>query len=106
MQSLSNFSLKNDLFNYYKQYESIVLIETAELEATNALIGPYMVKRLPLAGGSRNGQKSVLTDLFKEVEFQNSMLLRQSTRQELLQEYNQALKQGKQILAAIKSQPN
>ncbi|GAB3642832.1 hypothetical protein [Spirosoma arcticum] len=105
MQSLSNFSLKNNLFNYYKQYESIVLIETAELEVTNALIGPYMVRRLPLMGESRKDQKLILSGLFNEIEFQNSMLLRQSTRQELLQEYSQVLTQGKRILAAIKSQP-
>ena len=104
MQSLSSFSLKNELFNYYKQYESIILIETAELEATNAFIGPYMLRKLPLSGGRKNGQELILTNLFKDVEFQNSMLLRQSTRQELLQEYIQAMKQGKQILVAIKMQ--
>lgn len=104
MQSLSSFSLKNELFNYYKQYESIILIETAELETTNAFIGPYILRRLPLMSGRGNDRKLILTSMFKDVEFQNSMLVRQSTREELLGEYSQALKQGKQILTAIKLQ--
>jgi hypothetical protein len=54
--------------------------------------------------GRGNDRKLILTSMFKDVEFQNSMLVRQSTREELLGEYNQALKQGKQILAAIKLQ--
>lgn len=104
LQSISSFSLKNDLFNYYKQYESTVLIEAAELGATNEFMGPYILKRLPLAGGSTARQKAQLESMLGDVEFQNSMVLRQITRQELLQEYSQALQQGKHVLSVIKSQ--
>ena len=106
MQALSSFPLKSDLFDYYKQYESIVLIETAELESTNTLVAPFILKQLPLLEGSISTQKLTITAIVHTIEFQNGLLVRQTTRQELLREYEQSRKQGKQILAAIKLQLN
>lgn len=104
MQALSSFPLKSNLFDYYKQYESIVLIETAELESTNTLVAPYILKRLPLTDGSISAKKLNLTAIVHDIEFQNGLLVRLTTRQELLREYEQSRNLGKQILAAIKLQ--
>ena len=104
MQTLSSFALKNALFDYYKQYESINLIEAAELETTNTLVAAFVVKRLPLADGNKANQQPNLAALFREIEFQNGLLIRETTRQELLHNYERTLKHGQKILASIKSQ--
>jgi hypothetical protein len=104
MQVISSFALKNALFDYYKQYEAIAQVETAELESTNAIIGPYLLKRLPLTDAGNAIQKSTSTSIVGDVEFQNSMLIRRSTRDELLHDYQQSLALGEQILAKIKPQ--
>lgn len=104
MQTLSSFPLKSALFDYYKQYESITLVEAAELETTNTLVAPSVVKRLPLADGIKTNHQANLTALFREVEFQNGLLIRETTREELLHNYERTLNHGNQILASIKSQ--
>lgn len=104
MQAISSFRLRNALFEYYSRYESIVLVEAAELENSNTLLGPYIVKRIPLLRTRKNDQKALLSGIFGEVEFQNAVLIRRSTRQELLEGYEDILADGKQISALLKSQ--
>ena len=104
MQVISSFLLKNSLFDYYKQYETIVQVESAELESTNAIIGPYLLKRLPLADSEDAARKANSISIVNDVEFQNSMLIRRSTREELLQDYRRSLALGEHILTLIKPQ--
>jgi hypothetical protein len=104
LQTMRSFPLKNALFDYYKHYESIVLVETAELESTNVLVGPYLLKRLPFLNENNVTPKVNLAAIIHEVEFQNTMLVRLSTREELLRDYEQISKQGQRILTSIKSQ--
>jgi hypothetical protein len=47
MQLLQQAELKRGLFDYYRHYQSVSLVETAELEAANKLLGPYLIK-MPL----------------------------------------------------------
>ena len=101
MQVISSFQLRNALFDYYSRYESTVLVETAELEASNTLLGPFILKRITL---NKNAQKIPLASVSGEVEFQNIVLIRQATRQELLEEYEEILANGEQISALLKAQ--
>ncbi|QDK78382.1 hypothetical protein EXU85_07100 [Spirosoma sp. KCTC 42546] len=106
MQVISSFPLKKSIFDYYKQYETIVQVETAELETTNMVVAPYVLRRFPLAEKANNAPKTNWAAIMGEAEFQNALLIRRSTREELLRDYQQSLKLGKKILALIKSKMN
>lgn len=106
MQVISSFPLKKSIFDYYKQYETIVQVESAELETTNMVIAPYVLRRLPLAGNGNNTPKSTWATIMGEAEFQNALLVRRSTREELLRDYQQSLRLGKEILAMTKPKLN
>ncbi|MBD2753619.1 hypothetical protein [Spirosoma validum] len=106
MQVISSFSIKNSLFDYYKKYETIVQVETAELETTNTIIGPYILRRFPLAGKVTGTSSVNWVALTGETEFQNALLVRRSTREELLRDYQQSLALANRILASIKPQLN
>jgi hypothetical protein len=103
-QVISNFNLKSSLFDYYKQYEAIVQVESAELEATNSMVGPYILKRLPLANRDTKNMPAGVGTVVNEIEFQNAMLVRRSTREELLRDYEQSLKLARKILVTIQPQ--
>ena len=104
MQAISSFRLRNALFEYYSQYESTVLIEAAELDVSNTVLAPYILKRISLLKTGQNSQKALSSSIFGETEFQNLVLVRQSTRKELLGEYEEILANGKQISAILASQ--
>lgn len=48
IQLIRDFPLKNALFGYYLDYESIKLKEVAEREVTTTITGPYLMKHFPL----------------------------------------------------------
>ncbi|GAB4029795.1 hypothetical protein [Spirosoma gilvum] len=102
MQVISNALLKRALFDYYKQYETIVRVETAELETTNTIIGPYLLRRLPLTGTSLKNAGVNWGAALAENEYQNALLVRRSTREELLRDYQESLRLGRSILTLIK----
>lgn len=104
MQVISSFPLKTSLFDYYRQYESIVQIEGAELETTNSIIGPYILRRFSLSSTVAPLSNANWVMITQEPEFQNAMLVRRSTREELLMNYQRVLKLGNTILAKIKLQ--
>ncbi|WP_460949500.1 hypothetical protein [Spirosoma daeguense] len=106
MQVISDFSLKRSLFDYYRKYETIVQVETAELETTNTIVGPYILKRLPLAKPRNSVSRTEWLSIPNDIEFQNAMLVRHATREELLRDYQETIKLGRQILTSIKLQLN
>ncbi|MPR34427.1 hypothetical protein [Salmonirosea aquatica] len=103
MQVISSFPLKNALFDYYSHYTSVVLIEAAEAEASNSLLGPYILRRLPLGNTSDENRKGTPTAISREVEFQNLILVRQSTRQELMAEYEDLLTEAGRVVDLSKT---
>ena len=104
MQVISSFPLKTALFDYYRQYEAIVQVEAAELETTNSIIGPYILRRFSLAPKNVPSPNANWMAITQEPEFQNAMLVRRSTCEELLQNYQKSLNLGNTILAQIKPQ--
>ncbi|GAB3717237.1 hypothetical protein GCM10027592_59200 [Spirosoma flavus] len=103
MQVISSLPLKKALFDYYKQYETIIRVETAELETTNAIVGPYILNRISLGKPADNTSKTALALITNDVAFQNTILVRRTTREELLHDYQETATLGKQILALIKA---
>ena len=106
MHLLGDFELKGALFDYYKDYESTQQVESAERDVTINLTAPYLVRRLPLsnrpvANGKFHHEADLLV-LLSEVEFQNNMYIRQSTREELLGDYKSILEQCEAIQARLK----
>lgn len=106
MQVISSFPLKTSLFDYYRQYESIVQVEAAELETTNSIVGPYILQRFSLSPKVVPSPNVNWMAITQEPQFQNAMLVRRSTREELLGNYQKSLKLGSTILAHIKPQLN
>ncbi|WP_229310945.1 hypothetical protein [Larkinella soli] len=100
MQQLSSMPLKRALFDYYKNYESNVLVENAELDAITEIIGPFLIRQIPLTGNGSGFDAG----LSSSREFRNMLFLRRSNRQELLGNYERALKQARIILGRIRNQ--
>ncbi|MFD2573737.1 DUF6090 family protein [Spirosoma soli] len=106
LRLLDDFGLKNALFDYYKHYQSIQLVEAAELEFTNTIIGPYFIKNLPLTTTATNSNNFNAASIAASFEFQNCVLIRQATRRELQEDYNVALDKARRLEAPLKKQIN
>jgi hypothetical protein len=108
MQLLADFPLKNALFGYYLDYESIKLIELAERELTITITGPYLIKHFPLrylADTSSQRLKEVnFMPALKDTEFSNNLFIRLSNRAELLQNYQEVLALSQKIKSRVEKQ--
>ncbi len=85
---LKNIRLKNLLFSYYNQTQNIKELQDAEQQATITLSGNFFLKRISLdnKGDSHTSPNAKqISDLIRDKEFSNHVLLRVSTRQELLE---------------------
>jgi hypothetical protein len=94
LQIMRDFELKNMLFAYYNDYESVVKVENAEREATINLMGAYLIKRFPLRGlvnKKKTENKNLILTMVSETEFSNQIILRMKNREELLDKYQQQL---------------
>jgi hypothetical protein len=103
MQLLTQQPFKRLLFDYYRHYESLTLVESAELDALNALAGPYLLK-LPLFAVTTPEQQRQWEKARHEPEFSNVLSLRKSMGQELLENYQQALQRAVRLEQVIKQQ--
>ena len=102
MQLLTNTALKRALFDYYKDYESTVQVENAELDAVTTVIAPYLINQVPLVGdGVLPGEANAFVN---RIEFKNMVFLRDTNRQELLSNYQQLLERAKVIHRLVKKQ--
>ena len=85
---LKDIKLKNLLFSYYSQTQNIKELQDAEQQATITISGNYFLKRISLdEKGDSFAPPNVkqISDLIRDVEFSNNVLLRVSTRNELLE---------------------
>lgn len=102
---LRDIGLKNLLFEYDQQYQSLKAVESAELQATIFITGPYIIKYIPLSDAQRS---AYWLENFKEeivlrnVEFMNNIVLRMANRDELLKSYVSILKTARQIEGSVK----
>jgi hypothetical protein len=102
---LTDFTLKNSLFKYYKRYESIQAVETAERDAVISIMGPYLIRRIGLVRSDSTAlSKNGLDAILKESEFGNQMYIRLSNRQELLEKYVYILSLNQYIRRRLEKQ--
>lgn len=108
---LKDIQLKNVLFSYYSQVQNIKNDQDAEQQATITLSGSYFIRQFPFIKqfptndpgdsthdiGSKAADRSNARDqsnmwnnLSKNIEFSNNVLLRVTTRKELLDLYQRA----------------
>ena len=93
LRLLEDIQLKNWLFTYYNQTQYIKEVQDAEQQATIILSGSYFLKQFPMddVGSQQHiSGSTVLNDLAKSTEFGNNVLLRVTTRKELLNLYQKA----------------
>ena len=90
---LKEIRLKNLLFAYYNLAQNIKEDQDAEQQATITLCGPFFFKNFSLSdsGNQPNDSGSTtIRNLAKNIEFGNNVLLRVTTRKELLDLYQRA----------------
>ncbi len=102
LKVIHDFKLKNALFDYYGEYESIKAKELTERESMITLIAPFVLKHIRLGSGfadaaGRGGPAGPATPplpaptLYNDPEFVNTLWLRMRDRGELLHDYAQEL---------------
>jgi hypothetical protein len=109
MHLLKDLQLKNILFLYYHQTQSIKESQNAEQQATINISGSYFLKRFPLVSIDNQHDamsKSQIDELSKDMEFENNVLLRVTNRQELLGKYERALDLGTQLKNLLAKEVN
>jgi hypothetical protein len=100
LRVIHDFKLKNALFDYYGEYESIKAKELTERESMITLIAPFVLKHIRLGSGFADATGSgrepaspplPAPTLYNDPEFVNSLWLRMRDRGELLHDYSQEL---------------
>jgi len=90
---IKDIQLKKWLFAYYNLTQNIKDDQDAEQQATIILSGAYFLKTFPMVDLENKPDRSpskALNDLSKNIEFGNNVLLRVTTRKELLDIYQRA----------------
>lgn len=103
-QLVNDIELKNLLFEYDQLYQGLKTVESAELQETIFITGPYIIKYIPFADSKRTQiwlRDLDMEKILGEVEFVNNIVLRLGTRQELLEGYRESLKIAHQIKEAL-----
>jgi len=104
---LKDLRVKNMLFDYYSQTQNIKEMQDAEQLATITLSGGYFLKRFPIAETDSSVKIFRPDDGNKQVfdfEFDNNVLLRVLTREELLDVYHRADSLGGQLQIELERQ--
>ena len=81
------------MFSYYNETQLIKEVQDAERQTTITISGAYFLKQFPLdENRSQPGSLTTkdLSELMKNIEFDNNVLLRVGNRNELLDLYQRA----------------
>jgi hypothetical protein len=97
LRVLRDFKLKNTLFDYYGQYESIKAKEASERESLITVAAPYLIRTISIGGGAKEEAPAVRNDR----EFGNVMWARIHERGELLADYQKELSLAEKLKARI-----
>jgi hypothetical protein len=101
LRILHDFRLKNALFDYYGQYESIKAKEASERETLITLVAPNLLRTISLGGEDSAKGKAGLAVLRHDRVFANSMWVRIHERSELLEDYQRELRLAQAIQKRI-----
>jgi signal transduction histidine kinase len=91
LRVIHDFKLKNDLFDYYGQYESIKAKEASERESLITLVAPYLLKKIVIGGSAGTPERPDVPAIGNDREFGNTMWVRVHERSELLADYQKEL---------------
>ncbi len=116
LRVIHDFRLKNALFDYYGEYESIKAKELTERESMITLVAPFVLKHIRLgsgfadaggtAGAGRSGGEPAspplpAPTLYNDPEFVNTLWLRMRDRGELLHDYSGELALARRLRQRI-----
>ena len=113
LKVIHDFKLKNALFDYYGEYESIKAKELTERESMITLVAPFVLQHIRLGSGfadaggaARTGGEPATPSLpaptlYKDPEFVNTLWLRMRDRGELLHDYTQELALARRLRQRI-----
>jgi hypothetical protein len=102
-QLIEDIQLKNLLFEYDQDYQTIKAMEAAELQATVMLTGPLVIRSIPLTD-SRHAhwlERLDVNAILSDIEFMNNVSLRVGNRSELRESYADLLTTAQQIVESI-----
>jgi hypothetical protein len=91
LRVIHDFKLKNDLFDYYGQYESIKAKEASERESLITLVAPYLLRKIAIGGSAGTPDRPDVPAIRNDREFGNTMWVRVHERSELLADYQKEL---------------
>lgn len=114
LRVIHDFRLKNALFDYYGQYESIKAKELTERESMITLVAPFVLKHIRLGSGFADAAETGNTTgrepaspplpaptLYNDPEFVNTLWLRMRDRGELLHDYSGELALARRLRQRI-----
>lgn len=93
LRVIHDFALKNAMFDYYGDYESIKAKEASERESLITLVAPLLFRKVAFGGGPapRTSGASAAPAMPGDREFTNALWLRLHERGELLGDYRKEL---------------
>jgi hypothetical protein len=101
LRVIHDFGLKNALFDYYGQYESIKAKEAAERESLITLIAPLLIRNVTFGEGFQPAVDPKAAAFGHDRAFGNSMWIRVHERSELLADYERELDLAQRIRQRI-----
>lgn len=101
LRVIHDFKLKNDLFDYYGQYESIKAKEASERESLITLVAPYLLKKIAIGGSAGTPDRPDVPAIRNDREFGNTMWVRVHERSELLADYQKELSLAEKLRQRI-----
>jgi len=101
LRVIHDFKLKNDLFDYYGQYESIKAKEASERESLITLVAPYLLKKIAIGGSAGTPENPDVPAIRNDREFGNTMWVRVHERSELLADYQKELSLAEKLRQRI-----
>jgi hypothetical protein len=91
LRVIHDFGLKNAMFDYYGEYESIKAKETSERESLIMLVAPLLLRKVSLGGDAAGAAGPRTPAVHNDREFDNAMYVRLHERGELLADYRKEL---------------
>lgn len=101
LRVIHDLKLKNGLFDYYGQYESIKAKEASERESLITLVAPFLLKKITIGGSSGTPERPDALAIRNDREFGNTMWVRVHERSELLADYQKELSLAKKLRQRI-----
>jgi hypothetical protein len=101
LRVIHDFGLKNAMFDYYGEYESIKAKEASERESLITLVAPLLLRKVSLGGDAAGAAGPRTPAVHNDREFDNAMYVRLHERGELLGDYRKELNLAERLKRRI-----